>query len=53
MGCIQLGVTFRAENWNSRWILQTFFIKFFTARESNDRQFFDWMNSIQFNQIQS
>jgi len=25
-----------------------FFIKFFTARESNDHQTFDWMNSIKF-----
>ena len=30
-----------------------FFIKCFTSRESNDRQTFDWMNSIKLVQIQS
>jgi len=29
-------------------VVVQFFIKFFTARESNDRQTFDWMNSIKF-----
>ena len=28
-------------------------VKFTTARESNDRQTFYWMNSIRFNQIQN
>jgi len=29
-------------------VVQSRFIKFFTARGSNDRQTFDWMNSIKF-----
>ena len=29
-------------------VVVKFFIKFFTARELNDRQTFDWMNSIEF-----
>ena len=29
-------------------VVVKFFIKIFTARESNDRQTFDWMNSIKF-----
>ena len=29
-------------------VVVQFFSKFFTARESNDRQTFKWMNSIKF-----
>ena len=29
-------------------VVVQFFMKFFTGRESNDRQTFDWMNSIKF-----
>ena len=62
MGCIQLGATFLSENWIFKTkaagfckratdvVVVKFFIKCFIARESNDRQIFDCMNSIKFDQ---
>ena len=52
MGCIQLEATFLAEH-GKRKPLDFANVLHLTARESNDRQTFDFMNPIKFNYIQS